>query len=699
MKRFTSNVLLVAASLLIGTTAANAQAIQFETNSLKSSNPNDVPDSPSLLYSTHRTIPFWADFNNDGLMDIYYSGTSGVHGWQTTANLIQNEGNMNFYNEFEKIMEEYTYQEDDGTGNMVDKVGYREVGMKSGLTKTAFGMGSVAIDYDQDGLVDFIFLNRGGNDTGTERELVLFHNLGNYKFEKIQDEALYNIGFDHDNNNSFNEDQEIGTISVGDYNKDGYPDIIVQGTGNGGRFVKLLRNKGGNGFELVHPVKPIAFEKEFNPIGLFVKGEDKYDDDQILIESGAYTNVPTGDFKPMSHGSVAFADFDNDGWLDIVATGYYDGATVGDTQYNGGDGIRFYRNLGDGTFQDVTDVVAEAAGQTLEGVQELWGTEDSGLAALDYNQDGKVDLFFTGSMRNRSTKVAIVLQNVSENGKFAFEEVNTPIIPTSGVTCRLFTVADFNGDDVPDFILRGWTSYEGINDWRYSINYSDNGSYKSDLFNISAPEEVNGHTIGGHFCETMSFGDFNDDGLLDAITSDWGDNGDFVAIHLNKTEAEVTAPNAPANVAVAAGDGAITVTWDAASLPVSGNEPMYNLYVKNTATNKIYTIVPALLESGKQASYVPFSSYVLSGGEDPTYTFCNLPEGNYEVGVQAVSYNYSASAFATATCNVTTAIKDVENATVTAKKEYYTVDGRRTNASAKGVVLVRQGNKVVKVVK
>ena len=313
MKRFTSNVLLVAASLLIGTTAANAQAIQFETNSLKSSNPNDVPDSPSLLYSTHRTIPFWADFNNDGLMDIYYSGTSGVHGWQTTANLIQNEGNMNFYNEFEKIMEEYTYQEDDGTGNMVDKVGYREVGMKSGLTKTAFGMGSVAIDYDQDGLVDFIFLNRGGNDTGTERELVLFHNLGNYKFEKVQDEALYNIGFDHDNNNSFNEDQEIGTISVGDYNKDGYPDIIVQGTGNGGRFIKLLRNKGGNGFELVHPVKPIAFEKEFNPIGLFVKGEDKYDDDQILIESGAYTNVPTGDFKPMSHGSVAFADFDNDG--------------------------------------------------------------------------------------------------------------------------------------------------------------------------------------------------------------------------------------------------------------------------------------------------------------------------------------------------------------------------------------------------
>ena len=56
-------------------------------------------------------------------------------------------------------------------------------------------------------------------------------------------------------------------------------------------------------------------------------------------------------------------------------------------------------------------------------------------------------------------------------------------------------------------------------------------------------------------------------------------------------------------------------------------------------------------------------------------------------------------AFATATCNVTTAIKDVENATVTANKEYYTVDGRRTNASAKGVVLVRQGNKVVKVVK
>lgn len=687
MNKFTSKA-LITATLLASASLAQAQGLTFERNSIIS--PVDQTlDNPSSLYATHRTVPLWIDFNNDGNMDVYYAGTSYVHGWQTTACVLQNQGSLNFYNDSERLFEEYTYEETDDKGNVVEKTGVREIGVKSGMPKSAYGMGSVAIDYDQDGLTDFIFLNRGGNDTGTERELVLVHNLGDFKFEKVSDEALYNVGFDHNNNNSFNEDQEIGTISVGDYDKDGYPDVVVEGTGSGGRFVRLLHNKRGTGFELVKPVKPIAFTTEINPIGLYEKSEDVYDADGILIEPGKFIDVPTGDFKPMSHGSVSFGDFDNDGWLDIVATGYYDG----NGDYAGGDGIRFYRNLGDGTFQDVTDLVAAACGTDLAGIMERWGTEDSGMSVIDFNQDGKQDIFFTGSMRGRDKKVAIVLQNVTDGGAFAFEETSTGILPTAGVTCRLFTVADFNGDDYADFILRGWTNKDDINDWRYSINLSNNSNtYTYDMFNENEPA-----VIGGHFCETMSFGDFDGDGQLDAITTDWGAN-DYTAIHLNKSGMTITAPDAPQNVTAEVSDNRITVKWDAASLPNSGNEPLYNLYVKNNTTGKAFTIVPAILETGKQTSYSSWDRYVLSGGVEPSYTFCNLPDGDYTVGVQTVSYNYAASAFATAEATVTTAIRNVDNASA-GETHYFTIDGRRADSSAKGILIVKNANGVKKILK
>ncbi|MGM9706063.1 MAG: hypothetical protein ACI3YM_00420 [Prevotella sp.] len=134
------------------------------------------------------------------------------------------------------------------------------------------------------------------------------------------------------------------------------------------------------------------------------------------------------------------------------------------------------------------------------------------------------------------------------------------------------------------------------------------------------------------------------------------------------------------------------------SLPNSGNEALYNLYVKDNATGKTFTLVPAIAETGQQKVYAAWGSYVLSGGETPAYTFCNLPVGNYTVGVQAVSYNYSASAFTTAECAVETGIDAVE----TEKNQgiqYFTIDGRRAASNAKGLLLMRDGNKVTKVIK
>lgn len=713
MRNFTFKTMLACAALAGMAVATQAQTrVTFEKNS----------DVSNKFYEVHRAVPLWADFNNDGLMDIYYGGTSCCYGWSVGGYLVKNLGNLDVETVTELKKETIQVEVTDENGNVTYEDQERTIGMLNGLPYSSYGMGSLTLDFNQDGLVDFIFTNRGGNNSGTNKGLVLVKNLGEYQFEVINDEALASLHWGG-NESSFNEDQEVGCISVGDYDKDGYPDLVCSGTGDNGRFVKLLRNVDGDHFEFAPVFNPLAWDVETNKVGVYKKTEATVDEDGIEVP-GSYIQEPTMEAKPMSHGSVLFADFDNDGWLDIVATGYMDGddsdPTVG--VQVGGDGIRVYRNLQNGEFQDVTDHLC-ADGETVTDVAKRWGTEDSWLTGVDFNQDGKVDLLITGTVTGRSEKQALLLMNVSdkESGTFAFEESATGLSPISGTTCRLATIVDLNGDDYPDFVKRGWTSYSGWNDWRFCIDYS-NGStqYTLDWFNDNNPGE-----IGGHFSETMSFGDLDGDNLMDVVASNWaGSRGDTVIFSRNTTEVEVLAPEAPTNVKAVSNDASVIVTWDASSLPNSGNEPLYNLYIKNNETGAVRTIVAANPNTGFQLGYAQFNAYVLSGGEEPTYTFENVAQGSYTVGVQAVSYSYAASEFATATVSVVTGISNVNsdaNVSVSVVDdaivvrhaadvpiEVYSVDGSlvatgvansKITVAGKGVYVVKVAGQAAKVLK
>jgi hypothetical protein len=87
--------------------------------------------------------------------------------------------------------------------------------------------------------------------------------------------------------------------------------------------------------------------------------------------------------EAMSSG-VAFFDFDNDGWLDILVLS---GSRYGDPPRDASN--RLYRNNRDGTFTDVT----EKAGLFRTG---YW----YGITVGDYNNDGFEDVFITGFGQN-----------------------------------------------------------------------------------------------------------------------------------------------------------------------------------------------------------------------------------------------------------------------------------------------------------
>jgi enediyne biosynthesis protein E4 len=99
-----------------------------------------------------------------------------------------------------------------------------------------------------------------------------------------------------------------------------------------------------------------------------------------------YRNDGTGRFIDVTEGSgldieiygmgVAVGDYDNDGYVDVFIT------AVGSN--------KLFRNLGDGKFEDVT----EQAG--VGGAANEWGVS---AAFIDYNNDGKLDLFVCNYVR------------------------------------------------------------------------------------------------------------------------------------------------------------------------------------------------------------------------------------------------------------------------------------------------------------
>ncbi len=107
----------------------------------------------------------------------------------------------------------------------------------------------------------------------------------------------------------------------------------------------------------------------------------------IAMRAGLTAKTVAGDEKRKKYiiettgSGVAFIDYDNDGWPDVFLV---NGSTLAGFPKGQEPTSHLYHNNGDGTFTDVT----KKAGVALTG----WG---QGVCAGDYDNDGWVDLFVT----------------------------------------------------------------------------------------------------------------------------------------------------------------------------------------------------------------------------------------------------------------------------------------------------------------
>lgn len=209
------------------------------------------------------------------------------------------------------------------------------------------GSGGTWLDYDGDGWMDLYLVNAGpleGVTThapGTPREPNrLYRNRGDGTFEEVTAAAGV-------------EGSGYGTAAIaGDYDNDGHTDLYVVAVGRS----QLFRNRGDGTFEEVTR--------------------------QAGVDNAGGTGI-----------GATFADVDGDGYLDLFVANYLTFEADYNLYYNPdafpgplsypSEFNRLYRNLGNGTFEDVS----EAAGIRIQGHRAM------SVAAFDYNLDGAPDFY------------------------------------------------------------------------------------------------------------------------------------------------------------------------------------------------------------------------------------------------------------------------------------------------------------------
>ncbi len=269
------------------------------------------------------------DYDNDGRLDLYF--TNGAQLFDPMPRgAMPDKRDAKFWNRL-------YHQKRDGT--------FEDVTSSAGVKGEGYSMGVAVGDYDNDGFVDLYVTAYGSN--------ILYRNRGDGTFEDVT--------------------KRVGVAGLGwstsagwvDYDRDGRLDLFVA------RYADWDFEKGSLYCGDPRPgyrayCHPDNFKGASN-ILFRQKADGMFED----VSASAKIADPNG--KGLG---VAFADFDNDGWMDILVAN---------------DSVRqqFYRNLGDGTFEDLAlmaGVGYDENGKTFAGM---------GVDARDYDNDGLPDIFIT----------------------------------------------------------------------------------------------------------------------------------------------------------------------------------------------------------------------------------------------------------------------------------------------------------------
>ncbi len=205
------------------------------------------------------------------------------------------------------------------------------------------------------------------------------------------------------------------TAAWADINNDGLLDLFV---GNEDRASQLFLNKGGNAFEDISRAAGIDRGGFSKGVSAADYDNDGFVDFYVSNFKGSnllYRNNRNNTFTELARAAGVpgpgngfatwFFDYDNDGWSDLFATSYFTSVDESVRTYLGlahnAATLRLYKNLGDGTFRDVTTDV---------GLDKVFMPMGANFGDID--NDGFLDIHLgTGNPSYASLLPNVLLRN------------------------------------------------------------------------------------------------------------------------------------------------------------------------------------------------------------------------------------------------------------------------------------------------
>lgn len=367
----------------------------------------------------------------------------------------------------------------DGSGE------FEDVTTGSGLDVSFYGMGVATGDYDGDGRVD-VFLTAVGPNR-------LFHNEGGGKFRDVTVEA------------GVKGDDRQWTTSCGwfDYDNDGDLDLFVCNYVQWSREYDESQNfqliGGGRAYG-----RPQNFEGTF-PFLYRNDGNGRFT--EVAAEAGLQIRNPATGVPMAKSLGVVFADFDLDGWIDMLV--------ANDTVQN-----FLFHNQGDGTFKEVG---------ALAGVAFDMNGNARGAMGIDVARfrDGDALGVAIGNFSNEMTALYV---SYGKQMQFMDEAIPTGLGPNTrlSLTFGLFYI-DYDLDGRLDLFAANGHLEEEINRVQPSQHYEQ----PPQLFWNCGPEHdteflpVNEAECGPDFFKPMvgrgaSYADIDSDGDIDVLITATG---------------------------------------------------------------------------------------------------------------------------------------------------------------------------------
>ncbi|MFN0117654.1 MAG: FG-GAP-like repeat-containing protein, partial [Elusimicrobiota bacterium] len=428
----------------------------------------------------------FGDFDNDGDLDILVVGEDAT---SYQLRVYRSNGNGTF----------------DPTEIDVD-------GAAGGMRFASAAWG----DFDNDNDLDIL---TAGFDFSSNRRLSVYLNNGNGTFDATQVEV-----------DGVGGGVVYAAVAAGDFDNDGDLDVLASGADTSGRQLRVYRNNGNGTFD-GNQIEVIAADSGFES------------------------------------GTVSWGDFDRDGDLDVLALGL--------EGFN--RQLRVYKNLGNGSF-DATPVELEAADSGLSNASATWG---------DFDNDGDLDVLCSGY--DGLTPHTRVYRN-NGNGTFNSSEIS---IGTLGLQGGGTAWGDYDNDGDLDILVSG---IDDNGSQLFIYNNNGNGTFASS--GIAVEDTANAGLQYG----SVSWGDVDNDGDLDILANGSSGGGRQLRVYLSSVSLSGggnTAPSAPSGISssfqYAVNRSTLTFKWDAGAYDTgySSNSIYFNLWM---GTNTLPSSPPATFE-------------------------------------------------------------------------------------------------------